>query len=166
MSVTKKSQIQDLLAQLLENSSEEDEEVLLYLLTGLQDKSKGIYNRYINAVLHMEGEYNADEATVRIPITPVIHNNIKAPHGGILATIADTAMGDLASKSVPKGYNVVTTNLTISYLKTTTNKELVAHSRFVHKGSQMLVMECIVEDETGKKLATATGTFFVIQPRQ
>lgn len=90
---------------------------------------------------------------------------LKVPHGGIIATIADAAMGGLASRSVPEGFNVVTTNMNISYIATTTNKELIARGRFVHKGRQTLVMECDIEDETGRKLAIATGSFFVIQRR-
>lgn len=166
MALTKQQQITTMLEQILANSSEEDENVLLHLLGGLLDKHNGIHRRYINSVLHMIGEYSAEESIIRIPITPVIHNTIKVPHGGILATIADAAMGGLASRSVPEGFNVVTTNLSISYIATTKNKELIAKGRFVHKGRQLLVMECVIEDETGKKLATATGTFFVITRRQ
>lgn len=166
MELTKKQQITAMLDQILENSTDEDEDVLLHLLNGLQDKHLGIHRRYINAVLHMVGEYTPEESIIRIPITPVIHNTIKIPHGGIIATIADAAMGGLASRSVPEGYNVVTTNLSVSYLKSTTNKELIARGRFVHKGRQMLVMECVIEDDTGKKLASATATFFVIKRRQ
>ncbi|MFJ6207883.1 PaaI family thioesterase [Lysinibacillus sp. NPDC092081] len=160
-----KGQIEQLLAEILQHSTAEDEEVLLHLLSGLRDKQEGIHRRYINAALHMVGKFETEVSEVRIPITPVIHNTIKVPHGGIIATIADAAMGGLASRSVPEGYNVVTTNMNISYIATTSNKELIARGRFVHKGRQTLVMECDIEDETGRKLAIATGSFFVIQRR-
>ncbi|KOP79179.1 thioesterase [Lysinibacillus sp. FJAT-14745] len=160
-----KGQLEQLLAEILQHSTAEDEEVLLHLLSGLRDKQEGIHRRYINAALHMVGKFETEVSEVRIPITPVIHNTIKVPHGGIIATIADAAMGGLASRSVPEGYNVVTTNMNISYIATTTNKELIARGRFVHKGRQTLVMECDIEDETGRKLAIATGSFFVIQRR-
>jgi len=166
MEITKEQQITTMLEDVLANSSDEDKNVLIHLLGGLLDKQQGIHRRYINAALHMVGEYSPEESVIRIPITPVILNTIKVPHGGILATIADAAMGGLASRSVPEGFNVVTTNLSISYIATTKNKELIARGSFVHKGRQLLVMECVIEDETGKKLATATGTFFVIKRRQ
>ncbi len=162
---TSKGQIEQLLATILQESNEEDEEVLVHLLNGLREKQQGIHRRYINAALHMVGKFEPEVSEVRIPITPVIHNTIKVPHGGIIATIADAAMGGLASRSVPDGYNVVTTNMNVSYIATTTNKELIARGRFVHKGRQTLVMECDIEDETGRKLAIATGSFFVIQRR-
>lgn len=165
MMTTSKDQVEQLMAEILQDSTEEDEEVLLHLLNGLREKQQGIHRRYINATLHMVGKFEPEVSEVRIPITPVIHNTIKVPHGGIVATIADAAMGGLASRSVPEGYNVVTTNMNISYIATTTNKELIARGRFVHKGRQTLVMECDIEDETGRRLAIATGSFFVIQRR-
>lgn len=165
MMTTSKEQVEQLVAEILQDSTEEDEEVLLHLLNGLREKQQGIHRRYINATLHMVGKFEPEVSEVHIPITPVIHNTIKVPHGGIVATIADAAMGGLASRSVPEGYNVVTTNMNISYIATTTNKELIARGRFVHKGRQTLVMECDIEDETGRRLAIATGSFFVIQRR-
>lgn len=165
MMTTSKDQVEQLVAEILQDSTEEDEEVLLHLLNGLREKQQGIHRRYINATLHMVGKFEPEVSEVRIPITPVIHNTIKVPHGGIVATIADAAMGGLASRSVPEGYNVVTTNMNISYIATTTNKELIARGRFVHKGRQTLVMECDIEDETGRRLAVATGSFFIIQRR-
>ncbi|MFJ8088698.1 PaaI family thioesterase [Lysinibacillus sp. NPDC095746] len=165
MAPSSKKEIEQLLAEILQHSTAEDEDVLLHLLSGLHDKQQGIHRRYINATLHMVGKFEPEISEVRMPITPVIHNTIKVPHGGIIATIADAAMGGLASRSVPEGFNVVTTNMNISYIATTTNKELIARGRFVHKGRQTLVMECDIEDETGRKLAIATGSFFVIQRR-
>ncbi|MDD1502674.1 PaaI family thioesterase [Lysinibacillus sp. CNPSo 3705] len=165
MAPSSKKEIEQLLAEILQHSTAEDEDVLLHLLSGLHDKQQGIHRRYINAALHMVGKFEPEISEVRMPITPVIHNTIKVPHGGIIATIADAAMGGLASRSVPEGFNVVTTNMNISYIATTTNKELIARGRFVHKGRQTLVMECDIEDEAGRKLAIATGSFFVIQRR-
>ncbi len=160
------AEIEQLFQTILTEADTEDTEVLMHLLQGIRDKQTGIHRRYINAALHMTGSFYPDHSIVRIPITPVIHNTIKLPHGGILATIADAAMGGLASRAVEEGKNVVTTNLNINYIATTTNKELVAKGYFINKGRSMLVMECVIEDEIGKKLATATATFFVIKRRQ
>ena len=99
MITSKKQEAQELLQSILAQSTGEDEEVLLHLLNGLRDKQADIHSRYINAALHMVGEFYCDYSIVRMPITPVIHNSIKVPHGGILATLADAAMGGLATRS-------------------------------------------------------------------
>lgn len=163
--LTNKQQIEQLLNTILLESSPEDEEVLLHLLDGLRDKQQGIHRRYINAALHMVGIFYPDHSEVRIPITPVIHNTIKVPHGGIIATIADAAMGGLASRAADEGLNVVTTNLNMNYIATSTNNELIARGSFIHKGRRTMVMACVVEDETGRQLATATASFLVIERR-
>lgn len=157
--------LQSLLATILADATPEDEHILHHLLTGFHQKQTGTYHRYIDAILHKTGEFYEDHSIIRIPITPVIYNSINAPHGGVLATIADAAMGELATKAVAPNQNVVTTNLNMNYLATTTNKELIAKGYFINKGRRMYVMECVIEDETGRKLATATATFFVIERR-
>ena len=166
MIISKKQEAQELLQSILAQSTVEDEEVLLHFLNGLHNKQIGVHSRYINAALHMVGEFYCDHSIVRMPITPVIHNTIKVPHGGILATIADAAMGGLATRSLEDGKNVVTTNLNINYIATTTNKELIAKGYFVSKGRRMIVMECVIEEKKKKKLATATASFFIIEPRK
>ncbi|MEG0448524.1 MAG: PaaI family thioesterase, partial [Lysinibacillus sp.] len=74
-----KQQIEQLLQNILNESSAEDEEVLLHLLSGIQQKQQGIHRRYINAALHMVGHFEPEYSEVRMPITPVIHNTIKVP---------------------------------------------------------------------------------------
>lgn len=150
---------------ILENASAEDQQVIHHLLQGLQQKQQGDYKRYIDATLHMNRNFTEDTSTITIPITPIIHNFIGTPHGGIIATIADAAMGELATQSLPAGYNVVTTNMTVNYLQTTTAEQLIAKGRFVRKGKTLMAMESTVEDDKGKLLATASASFFVIQAR-
>ena len=84
MMTTSKGQIEQLVAEILQDSTEEDEDVLLHLLNGLREKQQGIHRRYINATLHMVGKFEPEVSEVRIPITPVIHNTIKVPHGVLL----------------------------------------------------------------------------------
>ena len=79
MMTTSKEQVEQLVAEILQDSTEEDEEVLLHLLNGLREKQQGIHRRYINATLHMVGKFEPEVSEVRIPITPVIHNTIKVP---------------------------------------------------------------------------------------
>lgn len=160
-----KQQIQQQFEALLEQASEQDLTYLQHIFTGLEQKHKGIYRRYINAALHMTGEFFADYSIVTIPITQIIHNTIQVPHGGVLATIADAAMGGLASRSTEPGKNVVTTNLSMNYIATTTKKQLIARATFVHKGRRTMVLQCEITDETGRLLATANGSFFVIERR-
>ena len=160
-----KEQLQQQWNDILQDATAEDMTYLQHVLTGLQHKQQGLHRRYLNAALHMTGEFYSDYSEVKMPITQIIHNTIKVPHGGILATIADAAMGGLASRSTEPGLNVVTTNLSMNYIATTTNRELIARATFIHKGKRTMVLQCEIKDETGRLLATSNGSFFVIQRR-
>lgn len=161
-----KDQLVATFSSLLENASTEDQHIIQHLLKGLEQKQQGKYTRYIDSTLHMERTFIDDTSIITLPITPVIHNFIGTPHGGIIATIADAAMGELATKSLPIGYNVVTTNMNVNYLQTTTAEKLIAKGRFVRKGNTLFAMESTIEDNNGKLLATASASFLVIQARK
>ena len=118
---------------------------------------------YMNDGLHMEKTLTDDFCKVSIPVTPFIHNNLSTPHEGIIALLLDTALGVLASHTLPENEAVVTSNLSIDYLATATEGHLHAQAYISHKGRQTIVTTGDVIGDGGKLLAIATGSFFVIQ---
>lgn len=98
------------------NNSDEDLAELSKWMDGFEKKQSGEMSTYKNAGLHMEKTLTDDFCKVSIPLTPFIHNNVRTPHGGIIALLLDTAMGVLASHTLPENEVVVTTNLSINYL--------------------------------------------------
>ena len=151
--------------QIINNSNEKDLAVLSKWMDGFEKKQSGEMSTYINTGLHMEKTLTEDFCKVSIPITPFIHNNLNTPHGGIIALLLDTAMGILASHTLPENEAVVTTNLSINYLATANEGHLHAQASISHKGRQTIVTIGNVIDDGGKLLAIATGSFFVIQRR-
>lgn len=98
---------------------------------------------------------------------PLIHNSFDMPHGGVIATLVDNAMGFLVNKDLhPEGKGAVTTNMTINYIKASSEKQLIATSTYLHKGRQTLVMECTITQPDGKKIAHATGSFLSLHLHQ
>lgn len=82
-------------------------------------------------------------------------------HGGVLATLVDTAMGQ-AVRSVVDGQTPATTQLTIAYLKPGSEGLLVASAEVRQQGEQVLVCEAGVEQD-GELLVTALATFALVQ---
>src|SRR3954471_1687019 len=78
-------------------------------------------------------------------------------HGGVLATLVDTAMGQ-AVRSVVDGQTPATTQLTIAYLKPGSEGLLVPSAEVRQQGEQVLVCEAGVE-QGGELLVTALATF-------
>ena len=153
----------DQFQQIINNSNEEDLVVLSKWMNGFEKKQSWEISTYINAGLHLEKTLTDDFCKVSIPVTPFIHNNFRTPHGGIIALLLDTAMGVLASHTLPENKAVVTTNLSINYLATVTERHLHAQASISHKGRQTIVTTGNVKGDGGKLVAIATGSFFVIQ---
>ncbi|WP_075617447.1 PaaI family thioesterase [Paenisporosarcina indica] len=160
-----KEQLHMQFQNLIEHSSDEDLSIIRDWMDGLEKKHSGEYTTYLSAGLHMDAMITEDTYTISIPITPLIHNSLNMPHGGIIAVILDTAMGTLATHSLSEEFAVVTTNLSINYIAVAKVGNLHAQAKFSHKGRQTMVVEGEVVDDQGKRIAIGTGSFFVI-PRK
>ncbi len=78
-------------------------------------------------------------------------------HGGVLATMADTCMGG-AVRSL--GLQAVTAELTVNYLgKPSVGDELTAEGRIVHRGSTIILTECIIKSGSHKNICSGRGIF-------
>lgn len=151
-------QFRDILAR----STAQDREILAAWLTGFEQKQQGNYSTYLNAALQMNREVSEDRCIISLPNTPFIQNSIGIPHGGIIATLLDTAMGTLASSRCPEGYVTVTSNFTIHYLSVAHAPSLAAEAYILRAGQHMMVVEGEIRQPDGGLVAHATGSFFII----
>jgi uncharacterized protein (TIGR00369 family) len=88
-------------------------------------------------------------------------NEAGAVHGGVLATLVDTAMGQ-AVRSVTGADDVpATSQLTVTYLRPGTSGTLVATARVSKQGDDLTVCEAEVEQD-GRSLVHALATFAVL----
>lgn len=158
-------ELQELVNVVTENASQVELDLITNFLIGIQKKQQNLAPTYLNAAFQFETTYEDDYCTVTLPVTPLSYNNFDMPHGGVIATLADNAMGFLVNKDLfPEGKGAVTTNMTVHYVRAATEKMLLATATYIHKGRQTLVLECTVTQPDGKKIAYATGSFFVITP--
>lgn len=153
--------------ELLAQATEEQQQLIEQVVDRLLLHTAGETYRFpLNALIGTTGETIDDVGIVRVPNTEAIGNSLGYPHGGILATIADGAMGRIATeKARVHGKTVVTSNLHIHYLATTTADELIATGTIIKEGRTVIVTDCTITDSTGRELAYATATFHVITPR-
>ncbi len=81
-------------------------------------------------------------------------------HGGVLTTMADTAMGIVCNA---QNKSVVTMSLSIDFIKPVLLKtKIVAVPKIIHNGRQTMVCECDIVDDNKKLYAKVHATFFVI----
>jgi uncharacterized protein (TIGR00369 family) len=82
-------------------------------------------------------------------------------HGGLLATLADTAMGLAVRTVLQPGRRHVTVQLGVEFLSPGRPGTIVAHGRSVKIGSQLGFAEADVTDPKGRLLAKAHSTISV-----
>lgn len=86
-------------------------------------------------------------------------------HGGVVASIADSAAGLAATSTVlGSGKVTVTVELKVNYLRPVDKGVMVAEGRVIHKGSRIIVVETEVKDDTGL-VAKAISTNYIVDLR-
>jgi len=86
-------------------------------------------------------------------------------HGGVIFTIADTAMSMALMSVLPRGTRFGTVEAKINYLLPVREGELLAEGTLLHKGRSTAVLEAtiynIVDGDNGERtaIAKALGTF-------
>lgn len=90
-------------------------------------------------------------------------NTMGRLHGGVLCTIADTAMGIAHACSLPEGKTSATVEMKINFLRpVAAGIKLRAEGKVVRNGRTVAMVECDVTDEKGRLVARANGTFMTI----
>lgn len=87
-------------------------------------------------------------------------------HGGLLATLADTAMGLAVRTMLQPDRRHVTVQLGVEFLSPGRLGEIVAHGRSVKIGSQLGFAEADVTGPGGRLLAKAHSTLSVTEEQR
>ena len=89
------------------------------------------------------------------------HTNLyNIVHGGVLMTLADTAMG---AACLELGKKVVTMQLGIEFLHSVPLTErIITKAKVLHDGRRTMACECEMLSREGKLFAKAHGTFYVL----
>jgi len=82
-------------------------------------------------------------------------------HGGIIATLADTAAALGVYMALPRGTPMATVELKINYLEPLVHGVVIAEGRMLRKGRNFAVAECDVRDHDGRLAAKALMTFAI-----
>ncbi|MGD6818423.1 PaaI family thioesterase [Metabacillus sp. 84] len=151
----------EMIGQLNQTETEE-----LHLLLEAMKRKKEKNGTYIGALLQAEGKEHGDEFTITIPNTVLIQNSLEIVHGGITATLADSAMGTLAHKQLPESLAAVTSELKMNYTAPGIGAFFTCTAKLIHKGSKTMLLEARIFREDGKLIAYSTATFFIIERKK
>lgn len=81
-------------------------------------------------------------------------------HGGVLTTMADTAMG---AACLMRNKKVVTVSITLEFVHPVPiNTRIITDAKIINEGHHIIVCECAMIDAEGKIYAKAHATFYAI----
>lgn len=96
------------------------------------------------------------------------YNPIGTVHGGVAATLLDSAMGCAVQSMLPAGLGYTTAELHINFIRpiTATTGLLRAEGEIIHSGRKMSTAQGRIVDEEGKLYAHGTTTCIILSPEK
>jgi len=105
-------------------------------------------------------------AVVDMTATPDMANSLGFVHGGMISALADSAMGRALRTIKPGVVRSMSFDLKLSFISAAkVGETLRATGRVVHAGRRTAVTECRVEGQSGRLVATASGTFAITREK-
>lgn len=98
-------------------------------------------------------------ATLGLSIRPELKQNQGVVHGGVIASLIDTATAFAILSLLEPGEKVTTVDLTISYLRPITDGRIKAVAKVLRAGRRLLVVSAEVFDSDEKLTTTALSTY-------
>jgi uncharacterized protein (TIGR00369 family) len=106
-------------------------------------------------------------AVFELDVDPSRHANpMGTLHGGILSTLADTAMGMAYAATLGPDETFTTLELKINFLRPVWSGRLRAEGRVVQAGRTVGLTECDVVDDKGRLVARASSTCMTLRGEQ
>jgi uncharacterized protein (TIGR00369 family) len=105
-------------------------------------------------------ELELDHAVLRLPYREQITNGSGTIHGGILATLADTAVAFALATNFNGKMGFATSDLTIHFLRRARG-DVRARARIIKKGKRVNVGEVQIVDAEDREVARALTSFLL-----
>ena len=102
-------------------------------------------------------------AVVELAADERLANPMGTLHGGVLADIADAAMGVAYASTLAAGETFTTLELKINFLRPVWTAKLRARGRVVSRGRTIGLVECEVTDEQDRLVARASSTCMTLR---
>lgn len=110
-------------------------------------------------------EVEDGRVTFGIPAAEYLYNPLGTVHGGVIATLADSAMTCAVQTKLPAGRGITTLDISVRFLRPVTadTGRLVCVGEAIHVGRRVGTAEARVTDPQGRLVAHATTTCMVLE---
>ena len=97
-------------------------------------------------------------AEIFLNVDQRMHNPMGFVHGGVIALLADAAMGIAFGRTLDQKHGFATVEMKTSFLRPVKQARLHAIAHLVQRGLRIGFVECRILDQRGKLIATANCT--------
>jgi uncharacterized protein (TIGR00369 family) len=121
----------------------------------------------IAALLNFElEELSEGRAVFAVEPKEYHYNPIGVVHGGLAATLLDSAMGCAVQSKLPAGSGYTTLEIKVNFVRAMTSEtgRVRCEAKLIHLGGRTATAEGRIEDEAGKLYAHGTTTCLIIRP--
>ncbi len=101
-------------------------------------------------------------AIVKLAIDQRFHNPMGRVHGGVIAALADAAMGIAFGRTLDPDQDFSTIDLHIHFMRPVRTRQLTATGLMVQRGLQIGFMQCEIVDDRGRIIAHGTCSCTVL----
>jgi len=108
-------------------------------------------------------ELGEGQATFALDPSERHYNPLGTVHGGIAATLLDSAMGCAVHTTLNEGERYTTLELKVNFVRAITEAtgRVVASGSVIHRGGRIATAEARLADEDGRLLAHGTSTCLI-----
>jgi uncharacterized protein (TIGR00369 family) len=108
--------------------------------------------------------YEPDDVVLRLPFREDLTNDGVYFHGGVIASVIDTAGAAAAwsNHDFTKGVRASTVAMSVQYVGACKATDLVCHARTVKRGKELTFTEITASDPAGKVVAHAVQTYRIV----
>jgi len=105
------------------------------------------------------GSLTRGEATLHLDLRDEMRRNNGIAHGGVVASLADTAAAFAIMTTLETEHTTTTIDLTIHYLRPLLKGQITAQARVLRAGRRIIVISVDIFDEAKAIVATALTSF-------
>ena len=108
--------------------------------------------------------YEPDDVCLRLPFREDLTNDGSVYHGGVVASVMDTAGAAAAwsNHDFDKGMRASTVAMSIQYVGTARKSDLLCTARAVKRGRELIFTEMTATDADGKVVAHGVQTYRIV----
>jgi uncharacterized protein (TIGR00369 family) len=113
--------------------------------------------------LGIEIDYLSEEkAVLALPLRKHFLQGAGVVGGGILATLADEAMGHVVAANLNNDQTAATVEMNVRYLESVVSGTIRAQASVIKKGRSIIFLESDIVNEAGEVVAKASGSFLIM----